>query len=250
LHLPASSLPHVHSPNAEEAFALLSLSSPVTRDTVQSAARRFLDLGVGPSGNGCVIIRSAALGACVATREKGCAWVDAFWTPHDTSHIVDVTGQCIHPIPTPIPSLKRHSQGAGNSFLGGLAAGLVLENGDVYKGTSFSATIGPASQRVLQLHFMHPYPPHLPSSNTACHPCPSIRTVEWKNGTRIPLKGDSKYYANARVINKNDVANVYNTHPVHPHSMVAAEVVQTWPGSARTTPLVSLAVPPVSSQSL
>ena len=77
------------------------MASPATRDAVQSAARRFLDFGVGPSGDGCVIIRSAALGACVATREKGCRWVDAFWTPRDTSHIVDVTGRCIF-FPTPM----------------------------------------------------------------------------------------------------------------------------------------------------
>ncbi|KAF8559040.1 Ribokinase-like protein [Imleria badia] len=121
---------HVLSPNAQEAFDLLSLDSPVTRDAVQSAALRFLDFGVGPSGNGCVIIRCAALGACVATREKGCRWVDAFWTPHDASHIVDVTG-------------------AGNSFLGGLAAGLVLENGDMYQ-AAFYASVS-ASFTIEQL---------------------------------------------------------------------------------------------------
>jgi len=110
----------VLSPNAEEAFALLSLSSPVTRDTVQSAALGFLDLGMGRSGKGCVIIRCAALGACVATREMGCRWIDAFWTPQDASRIIDVTG-------------------AGNSFLGGLAAGLVLENGDMFQAAFYAS---------------------------------------------------------------------------------------------------------------
>ncbi|KAG8218408.1 Ribokinase-like protein [Butyriboletus roseoflavus] len=98
----------VLSPNAQEAFALLSLTSPVTRDAVQSAALGFLDFGVGPSGKGCVIIRSADLGACVATRAKGCRWVDAFWTAQDTSNIVDVTGQCIC-ILALISSLKRRA---------------------------------------------------------------------------------------------------------------------------------------------
>ncbi|KAG9317235.1 hypothetical protein JVU11DRAFT_1428 [Chiua virens] len=83
----------VLSPNAQEAFALLSWTSPITRDTVQSAALHFLNLGIGPSGKGCVIIRSAALGACVASCEMGCRWVDAFWSSQDTSKIVDVTGQ-------------------------------------------------------------------------------------------------------------------------------------------------------------
>jgi len=67
-----------------------------------------------------VIIRCADLGACVATREMGCRWVDAFWTSQDASHVVDVTG-------------------AGNSFLGGLAAGLLLENGDVYQAAFYAS---------------------------------------------------------------------------------------------------------------
>ena len=228
------------------------MTSPLTRDTIQSAALRFLDIGVGPFGKGSVIIRSAALGACIATREKGCRWVDAFWTTQDTSKIVDVTGQSLH-IPTPILSLKKQGpQGAGNSFLGGLAAGLVLENGDVYQGTSISGEIDPASQRALQLHFMHPYRPHLPSNSKDYHPCQSIRRVEWKNGTRIPLGGDSMHYANARVVKKNNVVErvQYPHHlPSITHVMVAAEVVQTWHGSARTAPLVSLEAPLVSVQS-
>ena len=213
-HIFAPSIAYIYSPNAQEAFALLSLVSPVTHDAVQSAALRFLDFGVGPSGKGCVIIRCAALGACVATRERGCRWVDAFWTAQDTSNIVDVTGQCIR-ILALISSLKtRARQGAGNSFLGGLAAGLVLENGDVYRGTSISRAIGPAVQRAPQLHFMHLYRPRLPSSNKGCHPCRSIRKVEWKNGTRIPLGEDLKHCANARVV-KNDevVGRVHYTYP-------------------------------------
>ncbi|KIJ70310.1 hypothetical protein HYDPIDRAFT_35709, partial [Hydnomerulius pinastri MD-312] len=110
----------VLSPNADEALGLLSLTSAVTRDTVQTAAARFLELGVGDSGTGCVIIRSGALGAYVATRAEGGRWVDAFWTLHDSEKVVDVTG-------------------AGNSFLGGFAAGLHLTDGDVYEATFFAS---------------------------------------------------------------------------------------------------------------
>jgi len=56
------------------------------------------------------------MGACVAMKDQAPRWVSAFWTSQDTDKIVDVTG-------------------AGNSFLGGLAAGLLLEDGDIYKAT-------------------------------------------------------------------------------------------------------------------
>lgn len=86
-----------------------------TKATVEDAAQRFLDIGVGADGTGAVIIRSGAMGAFVATREKGGRWVPAYWKPEDVHKVVDVTG-------------------AGNSFLGGLSAGLLLADGDVYKG--------------------------------------------------------------------------------------------------------------------
>jgi len=111
-------LPHISvlSPNAEEALSLLSMSQPPTKDLIEEACRKFLELGVGDAGSGHVIIRSGSMGAFVATRDKA-EWVDAFWSPErDASRVVDVTG-------------------AGNSFLGGLAAGLLLTNGDVFAAT-------------------------------------------------------------------------------------------------------------------
>ncbi|OBZ76786.1 Uncharacterized protein C16C9.01c [Grifola frondosa] len=105
------------SPNAEEALSLLSMSLPPTKALIEEACRRLLDLGVGNNGSGCVIIRSGALGAYVATRERE-EWIDAFWVDDD-SHIVDVTG-------------------AGNSFLGGLGAGLLLAHGDIYEATLYA----------------------------------------------------------------------------------------------------------------
>lgn len=87
---------------------------------MEAAAVRFLDIGVGSSGQGCVIIRSGALRAYVATKANGGRWVDAFWTQHDSGKIIDVTG-------------------AGNSFLGGLAAGLLLAGGDFYEAAIYAA---------------------------------------------------------------------------------------------------------------
>ncbi|KAJ7638633.1 Ribokinase-like protein [Roridomyces roridus] len=103
------------SPNAEEALGLLSIPLPPTRETIEAAVLEFLRLGTG-----CVIIRSGAMGACLASKTQAPRWVSAFWTSEDTEKIVDVTG-------------------AGNSFLGGLAAGLLLENGDVYKATFYAS---------------------------------------------------------------------------------------------------------------
>ncbi|KAI6105531.1 Ribokinase-like protein [Pisolithus sp. B1] len=110
----------VLSPNAEEALSLLTMSTSATVESVEAAAVRFLDIGVGSSGQGCVIIRSGALGAYVATKANGGRWVDAFWTPHDSGKIIDVTG-------------------AGNSFLGGLVAGLLLAGGDFYEAAFYAA---------------------------------------------------------------------------------------------------------------
>ncbi|GJE84589.1 Ribokinase-like protein [Phanerochaete sordida] len=112
------------SPNADEALSLLSTPGEPTKATIEEAARRFVDMGVGPDGKGAVIIRSGAMGAYILTRERGGRWVPAFWRPEDAAKIVDVTG-------------------AGNSFLGGLSAGLLLANGDVYEATLY-ATISPS----------------------------------------------------------------------------------------------------------
>ncbi|KAJ6539158.1 Ribokinase-like protein [Mycena capillaripes] len=109
------------SPNAEEALGLLSLPLPPSKTLIEEAAHKLLELGVGVDGKGCVIIRSGSMGACVALKDRTTRWVPAFWTSKDEDKIVDVTG-------------------AGNSFLGGLAAGLLLEGGDIYK-ASFHASV-------------------------------------------------------------------------------------------------------------
>ncbi|KAK7695647.1 hypothetical protein QCA50_000283 [Cerrena zonata] len=108
------------SPNADEALSLLSLTGPATQEQVEAAADRFLELGVGPEGNGYVIIRSGALGAYVASRTRPGRWFDAYWTKDDAPHIVDVTG-------------------AGNAFLGGLAAGLHFTDGDPYEAMLYAS---------------------------------------------------------------------------------------------------------------
>ncbi|KAJ3556052.1 hypothetical protein NP233_g12066 [Leucocoprinus birnbaumii] len=110
----------VLSPNAEEALQLLSLPLPPTKATIEQAACMFLAIGVGTSSYGVVIIRSGQLGAfALSPKDEKGIWIDAYWTEGegDLRHVVDVTG-------------------AGNSFLGGLAAGLYLTKGDIYEGKS------------------------------------------------------------------------------------------------------------------
>ncbi|KAF8803908.1 Ribokinase-like protein [Phlegmacium glaucopus] len=105
--LPA--LKDVLRPNAEEALSLLSLPLPPSRESIELAADKFLEIGVGQDRTGWVIIRSGPLGLYMKTQMTKGAWVDAYWTTEDKHKIIDVTG-------------------AGNSFLGGLAAGIVLSS--------------------------------------------------------------------------------------------------------------------------
>jgi len=100
-------------------MSLLSIPGLPTRSNVEEACRRLLEYGVGYEGSGTVIIRSGALGAYVASRDKEGKWIPAFWSERDSpTHVVDVTG-------------------AGNSFLGGLATGLLKSEGDVYQATLY-----------------------------------------------------------------------------------------------------------------
>ena len=89
----------IHSPNAEEALSLLSMPTEPTKELVEEACGRFLDMGVGPNGSGSVVIRSGAMGACVGSRGRPYEWIDAFWSSQESSEkVVDVTGmdQCLN----------------------------------------------------------------------------------------------------------------------------------------------------------
>jgi sugar/nucleoside kinase (ribokinase family) len=101
------------SPNAEEALQLLSLPLPPTKELIETAALTFFLSS--PSGPDSVIIRSGHLGAYVLTGDSPGRWVNAYWGEEDAEKVVDVLG-------------------AGNAFLGGLAAGMSLTGGDIYQG--------------------------------------------------------------------------------------------------------------------
>jgi len=108
------------SPNAEETLTVLSLPLPPTKASIEEAAATFLGHGLGRDNRGHVVIRSGALGAYVVSRERDGRWIDAFWTSADVDKIVDVTG-------------------AGNSFLGGLSAGLYKADGDVFEAVYYAS---------------------------------------------------------------------------------------------------------------
>ncbi|GAA5958664.1 hypothetical protein JCM8115_000317 [Rhodotorula mucilaginosa] len=113
----------VFSPNHEEAWAFFGVSAAEAnrrgRPGVEEVARKFLEEGAADL----VVIRSGPMGAYALRRSGGAeedAAAAAFWVPayhsyetgKSTGKVVDVTG-------------------AGNSFLGGLMAGLVLYPDDL-----------------------------------------------------------------------------------------------------------------------
>jgi len=107
------------SPNAEEALCLLGVNTEPTRSLIEWACAEFLGFGIGIDGQGTVVIRSGALGVCVAKPGYSPRWVEAFWQQESEGKIVDVTG-------------------AGNAFLGGFSAGLHFTK-DVYEATFYAS---------------------------------------------------------------------------------------------------------------
>ena len=92
---------------------------PATKPAIEDAAARLLALGVGLGGSGWVIVRSGALGAYVASRQRRGEWVDAYWAPADApAKIVDVTGACSS-LARQCARASLRSQVLGTAFLAG-----------------------------------------------------------------------------------------------------------------------------------
>lgn len=104
-HLDAVKLVDVFSPNHEELAGLFDEATSATFDkhVVEAQARAFLESGIGPSGEGCMLVRCAGDGCVVLSRASGQVWLPPFYSPR-ASAIVDPTG-------------------AGNTFLGAFAIG-------------------------------------------------------------------------------------------------------------------------------
>jgi len=81
------------SPNAEEALSLLSIPLAPSRESIELATDKFLEIGVGEDKTGWVIIRSGPLGCYLKSQMTKGVWVDAYWTTKDNHKVVDVTGR-------------------------------------------------------------------------------------------------------------------------------------------------------------
>ncbi|KAG8777206.1 hypothetical protein FRC15_011473 [Serendipita sp. 397] len=123
---------NILSPNAGEACNLLSIAYQDEPDkaTVEQAADILYGFGVGPRGEGSIVIRSGALGAYIKNSQSTGQWIDAYYTVADTGKVIDVTG-------------------AGNAFLGGLAAGLSKHNDDVLPAAVYGTV---AASFVIEQH--------------------------------------------------------------------------------------------------
>lgn len=87
-----------HSPNHEElAWFLSATPADSTPSTVEDHISSLIPTsGIGPDGQGAIVVRSGALGACVGTRrsqdETTLHWVPAYWTAEEKDEVRDVTG--------------------------------------------------------------------------------------------------------------------------------------------------------------
>jgi hypothetical protein len=115
--LEAAALVDVFSPNHIELAHLFrhALVAPDEAE-IEGLALDILKSGVGPGGEGVVVIRAGENGCLVQSRRFGPVWIPPFYDSGTgeglVSKVVDPTG-------------------AGNSFLGGFSVGLVQTGGDV-----------------------------------------------------------------------------------------------------------------------
>jgi Sugar kinases, ribokinase family len=87
----------------------------VDSEQSQSLVQRILDSGIGPNGDGCLAIRAGKEGSYAYSRDQK-IWLPAYHQP-------DVSGSTAVLDPT----------GAGNSFLGALAQGMVTAGREPFK---------------------------------------------------------------------------------------------------------------------
>ena len=85
-------------PNHEELLAIYD--QPCTISTFQELQERISPVihhllevvGVGPNGQGAVIVRCGRHGSCVGTKSRGIKWFPAYFTEKDGGRVIDVSG--------------------------------------------------------------------------------------------------------------------------------------------------------------
>ncbi|KAK4574073.1 hypothetical protein LTR86_001834 [Recurvomyces mirabilis] len=103
-HVRAVRLVNVFSPNHEELHSFFGDSLPFKKQVVEEEAQVFVDAGIGPTGDGCMVVRAAGSGCLLVSRSLPPTWMPSYYDPK-SEKIVDPTG-------------------AGNAFLGGFTIGL------------------------------------------------------------------------------------------------------------------------------
>ncbi|OKO97755.1 hypothetical protein PENSUB_9681 [Penicillium subrubescens] len=113
------------SPNHLELARLFSEPQPdvIDKDKIEDLASKCLDRGVGPDGNGTLIVRAGENGCFISNRNNPAAWLDPFYAT----------------MPGETPNAKTvDPTGAGNAFLGSYAVGY-LETGSVIKAACYGS---------------------------------------------------------------------------------------------------------------
>jgi sugar/nucleoside kinase (ribokinase family) len=108
----ACKLVNIFSPNHLEISALFSeVHDCGSMEDVEIMGQRLVHAGIGPQGDGAVVIRAGENGAIAMARGKATIRLPAFYEK-DSPRVVDVTG-------------------GGNTFLGGYVAGWLGSKGDM-----------------------------------------------------------------------------------------------------------------------
>ncbi|TRM68493.1 Ribokinase-like protein [Schizophyllum amplum] len=117
---------HIFSPNHEEAEAFLSDVLPPERPSDLISLVELMAAKLSSFGARTVVIRSGSRGCYVLNAEPTLGalegrWINAYWLPEEAAGKVQST------------------TGAGNSFLGGLCAGLHLAKMDIFKAAAYGS---------------------------------------------------------------------------------------------------------------
>ncbi|GAP82970.1 putative pfkB family carbohydrate kinase superfamily [Rosellinia necatrix] len=111
-HLSACALVDVFSPNRSELSYLIEGKGETEADfspfTVETQAKIFLGMGIGPNQKGLAVVRSGEHGVLVISNDRPAEWLPTYYTK-GSDKVIDPTG-------------------AGNSFLGGFAVALQETN--------------------------------------------------------------------------------------------------------------------------
>jgi sugar/nucleoside kinase (ribokinase family) len=106
--LAANRVVDIVSPNHLELGMMFEQPGWTTNDEAsQGLAKKIIEAGIGPTGNGCLVIRAGKDGSYAYSRDQE-IWLPAYHQP-------DTSGATLVIDPT----------GAGNSFLGALAQGMI-----------------------------------------------------------------------------------------------------------------------------